>query len=465
VINSPLPLIAGPLIASALCFLLRKSVTLSALVAAMVPAGLAVFALIYKLNAPLTLLGRELLLTNGDRLALVFIFLSASATFLGIWRTSPKWNYYPLALVTLAAVAAALGARSINAPTLTGRPFDPFQYTVLFMTIAVAISIFPLQGGQPGVASGTLRYMTLLVIALPAFLAAAWTLDLYSQSPDAVNLAQASIVLLLLGAGLSLGVVPFHSWLPAISSEAPPLSSAFVLGIVNVGVWFMLLDMLGEIKVLGSDPTTFTALRVIGIGTAVFGGGLALAQRDFGRLMGYAVLADIGVALTAVGTHTDAGLTAALLVVIVRTFGLGLMSMGLALARGKFSDDKFETLTGLAWQMPWAAIALIVGGFSLAGVPPLAGFVGRWAALQQVAGSDLAISIALLASTIGVAAGTLQGLQVVLKPIGVKIDQAAPESKITIALIVGALGLSLLIGLFPDLIAPLIRQLVAAYTG
>jgi formate hydrogenlyase subunit 3/multisubunit Na+/H+ antiporter MnhD subunit len=112
-------------------------------------------------------------------------------------------------------------------------------------------------------------------------------------------------------------------------------------------------------------------------------------------------------------------------------------------------------------------------------VPPFAGFTGRWAALQQVAGSDLVTALALLISTIGVAVGTLRGLQSVLKP----IEQTAPptslkassaallgagsdstrESRVNIALILGALALSLIVGLFPDVIAPALRQMVAAF--
>ena len=110
-------------------------------------------------------------------------------------------------------------------------------------------------------------------------------------------------------------------------------------------------------------------------------------------------------------------------------------------------------------------MVIIIGGFSLAGLPPFAGFAGRWAALQQVAYNDLATSAALLISTIGVTIGTLRGLQYVFQH--PKTDSAQPDriSPLTITLLIGALVLTLVVGLFPDLIAPAIRQMVAAYTG
>lgn len=464
-INNPLPLIALPALAAMVTFLLRKVPTLSALIAAGLPALAAVLALTNDLSEPLVLLGRTLVLTTGDRLAIVYIFLSAAATFLGVWRTSPRWTYYPVALLSLSAVAAALGARPVTVAVVGGQPFDPFAYSVMFMTIAAMLVVFPLQGGQPGVAGGTVRFMVLMVMGLPMFLTSAWFLDQFAQSPDATNLAQAAVGLLLFGLGLWMAVVPFHSWLPGIASESPPLSSAFVFGVINVAVFFLMLDMFHEIRPLAASPVAYAILRLAGVLMTVVGGGLAFAQNDFGRLMGYAVLADVGVSLVAFGTGTAAGLSAALIVVIVRTFGLGLMSMGLASARQQLPDDRFETLAGLAWRLPWAATVLIIGGFTLAGVPPFAGFTGRWAVLQQVAHTDFAVAIALLSSTIGVATGTLRGLQAVLRPAEPDGEVQPIESPITIGLLIGALILSVVIGLFPDLISPIIRQMVAAFAG
>ena len=462
-ILSPLPLLVLPLAAAVLTTVLRRFGTVNALIAAIFPAIAALLAIAYPLNNPLPFLGRDLYLTTSDRYALIYLYFCASATFLGVWRTTTRWTYYPVALAALASIAAALGARPVIVEVIGGRPFDPFNYAVLFFAIGAVLTIFPLQGGQPGVAIGTLRYLTFMIIAVPVFLAAAWVLDQYSQSPDAVNLAQTATALLIFGLTLWLAVLPFHSWLPGVASESPPLSSAFVLGIVNAAAFFLMLDLVSGIRLLADNQVVFTALRLLGLVTALVGGALAFAQRDFGRIMGYAVLADIGVSLVAFGTHTVAGISAALFVIILRTFGLGLMSMGLALARSEAPDDTFVSLTSLAWRRPWAAVGLIVGAFSLAGVPPLAGFAGRWGALQQAAGSDLGASLAIVLSSIGVVAGMLRGLQYVLRPIDDPNARPARESTLTIVLIVSALALCVILGLFPDLLSPFIRQMTASY--
>ncbi|HZY42565.1 MAG TPA: hypothetical protein VFF59_11270, partial [Anaerolineae bacterium] len=237
-INSVMPLLALPLMAAVLTAGLRRSATLSALIAAGLPLAGAILALTNDLSASFTLLGRELILTTGDRFAVAYLFVCAAATFMGIWRTSPNWSYYPVTLLSLTAVVMAIGARPVEVAVIGGRPFDPFHYSVIFLTVACMLAIFPLQGGQPGVANGTVRFMALMVIAFPAFLTASWVLDQFTQSPDAVNLVQTAGVLILFGLAVWLGVVPFHAWLPGIASEAPPLSSAFVLGIINVAAWF-----------------------------------------------------------------------------------------------------------------------------------------------------------------------------------------------------------------------------------
>ena len=151
--QSVMPLILLPIAAAIITFLVRKSSTLAGLIAAGVPAILAIYALLNNLDAPFVLLGRVIILTTGDRLAIVFIFLSAAATFLGIWRTSPRWTYYPVALVALSAVAAALGARQINATVIGGRPFDAFQYSALVMTIAVVYLFIAFHPNGPAIVS------------------------------------------------------------------------------------------------------------------------------------------------------------------------------------------------------------------------------------------------------------------------------------------------------------------------
>jgi formate hydrogenlyase subunit 3/multisubunit Na+/H+ antiporter MnhD subunit len=458
-IGGSLILIAAPLIAGVAAFLLRRFLALSAVLAASVPLALAVLALQFPLDEPQDLLGRVVVLSSGDRLGIAFLFVVSSAIFVGVWRSSPAWSYYPIALVILGVLAAVLIIR----PPLN-EIYPSFVYSALFMAIASALSVFPLQGGRPGVARGTLRFITLMPLALPALLLADWALGQLTQSPDSPDLAQGTIFLAALGFTFLLAVFPFHSWVPSVSREAPPLSTAFVLNVLLGAALILLLDVLNENRVIAGDPRTLELLRGAGLLMAGLGALLAWTQTDFGRLLGYAAIADMGAILFAIGLASGAGLAAAFILMIVRALGMGLLSMGMTLVRERLGDDSFVGLRSLVWRMPWASLAIVAGGLSLAGLPPLAGFAGRWGLLQETGRVDPGAAALLLASTVSVAIGVLRGLREMLHPLEEAVDPQQRERRSETVLIIGALALCLLIGLFPGLLAGFVREFVAAYT-
>lgn len=455
----PLLLIAIPIAAALIALLLRGINTASALVAALIPLALALWLIQTPLNEPQVIFGRTVVLDNGDRFGLVYLFTVSAAILISVWRTSPRWTYYPIALLTLGALAAALIVR----PPLN-EIYPTFIYSAIFVTIAAALSVFPLQGGQPGVANSVLRFITIVALALPALLMADWTLGQFTQSPDSPEIAQASVTLVALGFALLLAVVPFHNWLPAVARDAPPLSTAFVVNVVLGAVWILLLDVLNGNRLIAADARTFEFLRGAGLLMAAFGGLAAWAQRDFGRLLGYSLIADMGASLFAVGTSSRAGLAAAIIIVITRSVGSTLMAMGMSLARARYARDDFSVLNGLVWRSPWASLAIIIGGLSLAGFPPLAGFAGRWGIIQEAINFDARIAAVLLASGIGVVIGVLRGLREMLHAPPEEAEPPPPESRGEIAIVVIVIGVCLIVGLFPGLLAPFVREFVASYT-
>jgi formate hydrogenlyase subunit 3/multisubunit Na+/H+ antiporter MnhD subunit len=342
--------------------------------------------------------------------------------------------------------------------------FPTFIYSAMLVTIASALAVFPLQGGKPGVANSVLRFITIMTLALPALLMADWTLGRFTQSPDSPEIAQASVALVGLGFALLLAVVPFHNWLPAVSSEAPPLSTAFVVNVLLGAVWILLLDVLNENRLIAGDARVFELLRGAGLLMVAFGGALAWAQRDFGRLLGYGALVDMGVSLFAVGLDSRAGLVAAFFVVIGRAISTGLMATGMTLARERHPDDSFAALNGLVWRMPWAALALVVGGLSLAGFPPLTGFAGRWGIIQEAMAFDARAAALLLASGVSIAIGVLRGLREMLQLPEKAGEPVVRERRGEVLIVAAALSVCLFVGLFPGVLAPFVRAFASAYT-
>lgn len=488
-IGGPFVLLLAPLIVAAATFFLRRLSVVSALLAVFAPFALAAWALWAPLDEPQAIFGRVVVLSDGDRIGIALLFLVTSALFLGVWRTSPGWSYYPIVLIALAALAAALMIRPPH-----NESYPSFVYSALFMGIAIALTVFPLQGGQPGVTRGATRFITLTMLSLPALLLADWVLAQSAQSPDSPSLVQGTLLLLALGFTFLLAIFPFHTWVPAVSREAPPLSTAFVLTVLLGAALILLLDVLNENRVVTGDPLTLERTLELLRGAALLMAGLgavfAWAQTDFSHVLAYGAAGDIGAILFAIGLFSQAGLATAFLMIVMRALSIGLMSIGMTLARARLGDDSFTTLAGSARRLPWTSIAIIAGGLSLAGLPPLAGFVGRWGLLQETSRLYPAATVVLLASSASVGVGVLRGLREMLRPpfdsaphslqSGTPVHggrgQASPgrpaealgvvprERWSDAALVIAALAVCLFAGLFPGSIAPLVREFVAAYS-
>lgn len=465
-------LILGPLLAAGvlaiLVYTVRRLEPLAALIAAGVAAALGGLALVLPLDRPtrlggrqvvlgepVILLGRRLVLKDVDRIALALLFLAAALLFIQAWRTRTGRTFYPLGLMILGILSAALVIR-------------PFLYAALLLNIAAALMTILLQSQESGDTMGALRFLFMVTLAMLAFLIASWQMDLYTLNPDDASLARTVLVSLAIGFSLLLSIVPFHTWIASVARHAPPVASVFVFAIFNAVTWILLLDVLQEYTWLVRQPGVFASMRTAGMLTAVIGGLLAFAGQDFGRVMAYGVLADWGCALVMLGLGKPAGLGAVMLGMFTRSISLMLLALGLASARQRARTVEFSDLVGLVWNSPWTTAALLVGAFSLAGIPPLPGFLSRWVQIRLLAASsNTDAAFLLLAVTVGVSAGALRGLDyVALRPRDLRLDdpRRRPESRWIKLLIAGGLITSLLIVLFPGLLDPTLRALIASYT-
>jgi formate hydrogenlyase subunit 3/multisubunit Na+/H+ antiporter MnhD subunit len=267
---------------------------------------------------------------------------------------------------------------------------------------------------------------------------------------------------------LLLSVVPFHIWIGPVAEESPPVAAVFVLTVFNSVAWFLLLDVLQEYTWLSAQPNIFRTMQFLGLLTAVVGGVLAFSSHDFTHVLSYGVLADYGCTLVALGTRTFAGLAAVILATLARPVSLAILALGITLARQRVKSSEFAKLTGLGWSSPWMAAALIVGGFSLAGIPPLAGFVGRWSQAQLLASTQPVYALVTLGVTLSVAAGALRGMDYLLQPPPEAVASSAPdrghEPRLMIALILCSLAVGLILGLFPGVVESAVRSVVSSYT-
>ena len=239
-----------------------------------------------------------------------------------------------------------------------------------------------------GVASGAMIYGMSWIFGLTGsmdYAAINAALASGAQSPLALFIA---IVFVLAGFGYKIAAVPFHMWAPDVYTGAPiPVTAFLSVGSKAAGFALLLrffypaLSSLGEAgrwQVLGGADWPQLVL-VLCMVTMTLGNLAALQQDNIKRLLAYSSIAHAGYMLMGFVVLSDEGLRAVLFYLVtyyLMNIGAFLTVMIVANATGR---EDVEGFRGLAWRggsIPAVAMAIFL--FSLAGIPPLAGFVGKF---------------------------------------------------------------------------------------
>ncbi len=274
------------------------------------------------------------------------------------------------------------------------------------------------------------------------------------------------LALVLAGAFTKSAQVPFHFWLPA-AMEAPTPVSAYLHSatMVNAGVY--LVARLHP--VLGGSPAWHYTIALAGAATMLTGAVLALAQRDLKRLLAYSTVSALGTLMLLLGLGTTLAAQAAMLFLVVHSLYKGALFMvagGIDHATG---TRDVTALGGLRGAMPLLAAAALCAGLSMAGLPPMLGFIGKEllyeAKLQAPAASGWITAAGVAANALTVA---IAGI-VALGPFwGRPRVTPRPAHEPPLALLLGPLVLAaigLLIGLWPNEFEALIAAAAGAIRG
>lgn len=191
-------------------------------------------------------------------------------------------------------------------------------------------------------------------------------------------------VLFVIGFGVKIALVPTYTWLPDAYGQAPGGISALLAGIVTISGLAALLRVLSGL----ADLAFAWGAVLIGFGVVniVVGNLLALRQENVKRILAYSSISHIGFILLAVGIGIYGGQEAGFQGGMLHLFIHALMKALAFLVVGAISFMLSRTdstlrvsdLAGVAARTPLLAAALVVACLSLAGVPPLAGFMSKW---------------------------------------------------------------------------------------
>jgi NADH-quinone oxidoreductase subunit N len=212
------------------------------------------------------------------------------------------------------------------------------------------------------------------------------------------------IVFVLAGLAFKVSAVPFHMWTPDVYEGAPTPVTAFFASAPKVAA----VALLVRVSVDAMGPATEAWRQIVifsALASTVLGAVAAIGQRNIKRLLAYSSINNVGFALVGLAAGTAAGVASVLFymsVYVVMTLGAFLVVLRMRDA----NDQPVETiasLSGLSRTRPMLALAMAMFMFSLAGIPPLFGFVPKFMVFNAAVEAHLTwlAAVAIATSVIG----------------------------------------------------------------
>jgi NADH-quinone oxidoreductase subunit N len=187
-----------------------------------------------------------------------------------------------------------------------------------------------------------------------------------------------AVILVVAGVGFKIAAVPFHMWAPDVYEGAPTPITAFLSVGSKAASFAMLLRIFIEgLPSMADDwKVLFYALAIV---TMTVGNIAALTQTNIKRMLAYSSIAHAGYLLIGVIAGTPRGVAAMMIYLVVYAFmQIGAFAVVIMMRRTDAIGDELKDLSGLYARQPFGALAMLIFMLSLGGIPPTAGFMGKF---------------------------------------------------------------------------------------
>ncbi len=204
--------------------------------------------------------------------------------------------------------------------------------------------------------------------------------DLVGSGPVGVFGLILALLLVVAGFGFKVAAVPFHFWTPDVYEGAPTPVTAFISTASKAASFALLVRVFSAVWPEAAAPAWTGLLAAMAVVTMTLGNLLALVQRNIKRMLAYSSIAQAGYTLMGVValTRTDLGVASVAFYMLMYVLtNIAAFAVVIAVSNTGASDE-IRSFAGLARRSPYLALALVLALLSLAGVPPLAGFFGKF---------------------------------------------------------------------------------------
>jgi len=274
------------------------------------------------------------------------------------------------------------------------------------------------------------------------------------------------MVLVLVGLAFKISAVPFHMWTPDVYEGAPTPVTAFFAVAPKVAALALLVRVLyvpfGELAASWNQVIVFMALASMVLGSVA-----AVVQTNIKRLMAYSSIGHVGFALVGLAAGSQEGVRGLVIyMAIYLVMNVGTFACILSMRRKDGMVEEIADLSGLAQTRPGMATAMAIFMLSLAGIPPLAGFWGKWYVFKAVIATAVSNPVAtdyglITLAVIGVVASVV-GAYYYLRVVKVMFFDApsgefVPQKSRNMRAIIGVGAALLILFLLPQVNAPVLE--------
>jgi NADH-quinone oxidoreductase subunit N len=341
-----------------------------------IDTALSIRGWIFKLFPSFAILGRNFTLTSADRSLLALLYGSAFFWFIPTHSLNLTRRLVPAGLAITSLLIAAIAV-------------EPALYAALIIEIAVLLSIPILTTLQEKPAKGVIRFLIFQTLAVPFILFSGWLLTGIDANPGNLVLVQQASILLGLGFAFLLAIFPFYSWIPMLAEKTHPYVAGFIFWMLPTATLFFGLGFLDRYSWLRDASALPFIFNTVGALMVVTGGLMSAFQRHLGRIMGYAIIVEIGFSILALNSGNQFRLENFLLLLVPRALALTLWALALSILGKNTPGLSFKDVKGMGHVFPFASSGAVLSNLALSGLPLLASFPAHQAILEKLtAGSQ-----------------------------------------------------------------------------